>query len=220
MHALANVPLPAHDEKTDAVLLYGEENLTVLSADKFRTTVRRAYKILRPEGRDYGTVEIPFDSLNEKVTSIHAWCIPAGGKDYEVTDKDAVEVSPLKGHEILITDAREKSLQIPAPDPGNIVGYEYVMEQRPLVLQDVWGFQETIPVRESHYSLTLPPGWEFKDAWLNYPGSESSRCRRRSVAMDRWGCERDSRERGHAAVAGGRRADGRDPLPAGWRSRE
>ena len=66
MHALFSVPLPAHDEKTNAVLLYAEENLTVLSADKFRTTVRAAYKILRPEGRDYGTVAIPFDSLNDK----------------------------------------------------------------------------------------------------------------------------------------------------------
>ena len=170
MHALASAPLPAHDEKTNAVLLYSEENLTVLSADKFRTTFRRAYKILRPEGRDYGTVAIPFNSLNEKVPSIHAWCIPAAGKDYEVTDKDAAEVSPLKGDiGSLITDVRAKVLQIPASDPGNIIGYEYVMEEHPLVLQDVWEFQETIPVRESHYSLTLPPGWEFKDAWLNYP---------------------------------------------------
>ena len=50
MHALASAPVPAHDEKTDAVLLYSEQNLTVLSADKFRTTFRRAYKILRTGG--------------------------------------------------------------------------------------------------------------------------------------------------------------------------
>ena len=66
MHALASAPVPAHDEKTDAVLLYSEQNLTVLSADKFRTTFRRAYKILRPEGREYGTVAIPFNSLNKR----------------------------------------------------------------------------------------------------------------------------------------------------------
>jgi hypothetical protein len=168
LHALVSVPLPAHDEKDSAVLLYSEENLTVLSADKFRTTVRLAYKILRPEGRAYGEVEIPFNSLNEKITSIHAWCIPAAGKDYEVTDKDAVEMSPLKDA-TLVTDERVKFLQIPAPDPGSIVGYEYVMDRHPLVLQDDWDFQDTIPVRESHYSLSLPPGWEFKNAWLNYP---------------------------------------------------
>jgi hypothetical protein len=168
MHALSSVPLPAHDEKTRAVLLYSEKNLTVLSADKFRTVVRRAYKILRPEGRGYGEVEIVLNTHKEKVTSIHAWCIPAEGKDYEVTDKEAVEVSPLKDS-TLVTDQRVEFLQIPAPDPGNIVGYEYVLEERPFVLQAVWDFQEIIPVRESHYSLTLPPGWKFKDAWANYP---------------------------------------------------
>ena len=37
------------------------------------------------------------------------------------------------------------------------------------MMQDVWTFQGTMPVREIHYSLALPPGWEFKDAWVNYP---------------------------------------------------
>jgi len=174
MHAVVSVPLPAHDEKDNAILLYGEDNLSVVSREKFRTTVRRAYKILRPEGREYGVVAIPFDSLNSKVTSIHAWCIPATGKDFEVTDKDAVETSFLKGEGgMLITDERIKGLPIPAAEPGNIVGYEYVIEQRPLVMQDVWEFQDTIPVREAHYSLTLPAGWEYKDAWVNYPGGKA-----------------------------------------------
>jgi hypothetical protein len=170
MHALVGVPLPAHDEKTKAVLLYSEENLTVLSADKFQTTVRKAYKILRPEGRDYGDIAVEFDSLNEKVTKMRGWCIPAAGKDYEVTDKDALEVSPLKDEgDALITDERVKFLRIPAADPGNIVGFEYVKDQHPLFLQDEWDFQRMVPVRESHYSLSLPAGWEFKDAWVNYP---------------------------------------------------
>jgi hypothetical protein len=34
MHALVNAPLPAHDDKTDAVLLYSETNVTVFSAQK------------------------------------------------------------------------------------------------------------------------------------------------------------------------------------------
>ena len=32
MHALVNVPLPTYDEKTDAVLLYSETNVTVVSS--------------------------------------------------------------------------------------------------------------------------------------------------------------------------------------------
>src|SRR6476646_11444793 len=56
MHALVNAPLPQHDEKTDAVLMYSEQDLNVLSSDKMKRVVRVAYKILRPGGREYGIV--------------------------------------------------------------------------------------------------------------------------------------------------------------------
>jgi Domain of Unknown Function with PDB structure (DUF3857)/Transglutaminase-like superfamily len=169
MHALVNAPLPAHDEKTDAVLLYSETNITVQSAGKIKETERVAYKILRPSGRDYGFAFVFFNSRS-KVTSFHGWCIPAQGKDYEVRDKDAIEMSPpkIEGSE-LIQDVKAKVLNIPAPDPGNIVGYEYEKEEQPFALQDSWNFQREIPVREQHYSLQLPPGWELKTSWLNYP---------------------------------------------------
>ena len=169
MHALVNVPLPAHDEKTDAVLLYSERNVAVQSADKIKITVREAYKILRPGGREYGTLAVSYNS-HSKITGMRGWCIPAQGKDYEVKDKEAVEISLLKidGSE-LVSDVKDKLLRIPAADPGNIVGYEYEEEVQPFVLQDVWHFQESNPVREAHYTLQLPPGWEYKATWMNYP---------------------------------------------------
>ncbi len=168
MHALVGVTLPSYDEKTDAVLLYSETNVAVLSQDKIRKHVREAYKILRPEGRERGTVRIDFNPSN-KITSLHGWCIPAQGKDYEVKEKDAFDVAePAEGGE-LIDDAKRRVLQIPAPDPGNIIGYEYDVEEQPFWLQDIWYFQELDPVRESHYSLQLPPGWEYKVSWLSYP---------------------------------------------------
>ena len=170
MHVLVNAPLPAHDEKTDAVLLYSETNVNVISADKIKTVVRRAYKILRPDGREYGTAFASFRSPGQKISGMRGWCIPAQGKDYEVKDKEAMDVSVpgIQGSE-LIDDLRVKLLRIPAPDVGNIIGYEYELEEQPLVLQDDWNFQEINPVRESHYSLQLPQGWEYKASWLNHP---------------------------------------------------
>jgi hypothetical protein len=169
MHALVNAPVPAHDEKTDVVLLYSEKTVTVQSADKVKTTVRAAYKILRPGGREYGTVAATYNSRS-KITGMRGWCIPAQGKDYEVKDKEAIETSlpKIEGSE-LVSDVKGKLLRIPAADPGNIVGYEYEEEEQPLVLQDVWYFQGSNPVREAHYTLQLPPGWEYKATWLNYP---------------------------------------------------
>jgi Domain of Unknown Function with PDB structure (DUF3857)/Transglutaminase-like superfamily len=169
MHALVSAPLPAHDDKTDAVLLYSETSVSVQSVDKIKRTVREAYKILRPGGREYGTVFVYLNS-HRRITGLRGWCIPAQGKDYEVKDKEALEISlpKIEGSE-LISDVKDRVLRIPAADPGNIVGYEYETEEQPMVLQDFWDFQEEAPVRESHYSLQLPAGWEYKATWLNYP---------------------------------------------------
>lgn len=168
MHAATSAPMPAHDEKTDAVLLYSEQTVSVQSIDKIKTHVRMVYKILRPSGRDYGIAAVSFNP-HRKITGLRGWCIPAQGKDYEVKDKEAVEIALRKtaGSE-LISDVKEKLLKIPAADPGSIVGYEYEQDEQPMVLQDVWMFQREVPGRELHYSLQLPSGWEYKASWINY----------------------------------------------------
>jgi Domain of Unknown Function with PDB structure (DUF3857) len=162
MHAVASAPVPAHDEKTDAVLLYSETAINVQSLDKIKTRVRVAYKILRPSGRDYGIAAVSFNA-HTKINGLRGWCIPAQGKDYEVKDKEAVVIAlpKVEGSE-LISDVKDKLLQIPAPDPGNIIGYEYEEEEQPMVLQTVWPFQREIPGHELHYSLQLPAGGNTK----------------------------------------------------------
>ena len=168
MHAAATAPLPAHDEKTDAVTIYSEDVTTVQSEGKIKIIERRAYKILRPGGRDYGIAYAEFDS-NRKIIGMKAWCIPAQGKDYEVKDKEALDIS-LAGVESseLISDVKDRILRIPAADPGNVVGYEIEIESKPFILQDWWHFQSRNPVREARYTLQLPQGWEYKANWINH----------------------------------------------------
>ncbi len=172
MHALVSAPLPAHDEKTEAVLLYSETVMNVQTNGRIKPNERRTYKILRPDGREYGMIRATFDA-ETKITNIRGWCIPAQGKDYEVKDKEVIETALLGvSNGELATDIRTKLLQIPAADPGNIVGYEIEHEDRPYVLEDEWAFQDTIPVREARYTLQLPPGWEYKASWLNHKSVE------------------------------------------------
>lgn len=175
MHALVNVPLPEHDEKTDAVLLLAEDTFTVQGNGKMKRIERRVYKILRPDGRRYGTVRADFDS-ETKINFIHGWCIPAQGKDYEVKDKDAMETALFGVQDgELMSDLKTKVLAIPASEPGNIVGYEIEQEVHPYVIQDIWSFQQVeVPVREAHYTLQLPAGWEYKAVWLNHPEAAPS----------------------------------------------
>jgi hypothetical protein len=169
MHALVNAPLPEHDEKTSAVLLLADDTFTVQGNGKMKRIERRVFKILRPDGRGYGMIYANFDS-ETKINAIHGWCIPAQGKDYEVKEKDAIETALFGVQDgELMSDLKTKVLAIPAADPGNIVGYEIEQEVHPYVIQDVWTFQrENVPVREAHYTLQLPAGWEYKAVWLNH----------------------------------------------------
>ena len=167
MHNLVNAPLPEHDDKTDAVLLYSEHVLTVQANGKIKGTERAVYKILRVGGKKFGVVLVPFDA-ETRVSALHGWCIPAQGKDYEVKDKDGAEVSMSVANGELLSNLRTKVLRIPAADVGNIVGYESEQELRPYVLQDEWLFQQQVPTVESRFTLQLPPGWEYKAAWFNH----------------------------------------------------
>ncbi len=181
MHALVSDPIPAHDEKTDAVLIYSEKNVTVLSADKIKTQMRKAYKILRPGGREYGEVVVPFSSPGQKVTSLHGWCIPAQGKDYEVKDKDAMEVSlpKVEGSE-LVSDLRAKLLRIPASDPGNIIGYEYEIEAQPLVLQNSLGVPRGKPGAREPLLPTASLRLGIQGFMAQLPGSQAD-CKAEAV---------------------------------------
>jgi hypothetical protein len=168
MHAAAARPLPAYDDKTNAVILYTEDIVTVQSNGKTRKTERMAIKILRPPGRAWGRLQFPYDS-ETKITSIHAWTIPAQGKDYEVKEKDMTDAGyvPLESGEIA-SDTRSKNVELPAADPGNVIGFELEQDWRPYIFQDIWGIQNEIPVREARYSLQLPPSWEYKAVWANH----------------------------------------------------
>jgi len=162
------VPMPTTDEKTNAVLLYSENILSVQGNGRIKSIERKAYKILRPGGRERGTISAMFD-LETKITGMRGWCIPASGKDYEIKDKEAVEVGyGLISDAELVTDARLKMIRISAADPGNIVGYEIEQERRPYVLEDEWEFQDVDPAREVRYTLQLPAGWDYKAHFVNY----------------------------------------------------
>ncbi len=168
LRAAAQQTLPEYPKDTNAVMLLSEQITTVKDSGEIETLYRVAYKILRPAGREFGKVDVFFDSQT-KLTYLKAWGLPADGKDFEVKEKDAVERGNFGE---FYTDQRVKVLEIPGADPGNVVGFEYVQKRRPFVLQDDWDFQEKIPVRHARFVLQLPPSWEFTSHWSNAPAKD------------------------------------------------
>jgi hypothetical protein len=168
MQGQVSVPTPEHDETADAVLLYSESILTAQTNGKLRRLDRRVYRILRPNGDVHGIVRVDVDAQT-RINTLRGWSIPSSGKGYEVGERDSVETS-LSGVENgeLMTDVHTKLLRIPAAVPGSIVGYEMELEEKPYVMTDEWVFEDTVPLREAHYRLQLPPGWSYNASWLNH----------------------------------------------------
>jgi transglutaminase-like putative cysteine protease len=164
VRSAADVALPKYPADTKAVLLLHEQATTVGTNGDVITRYRWAYRILRPEGRSFGTVSVEYDS-ETSLNYLRAWCIPPDGKDYEAKEKDALESS--LSLDSLYADVRRKVLTIPGSEPGSVVAYEYEQKRRPRVPQDVWWFQDEVPVRQARYQLVLPASWEYHSFWLN-----------------------------------------------------
>ena len=167
--------LPQHDSDADAVTLYSDVSVTVAPNGKIHRAQRIVYRILRNQGARRAVLRVDFDAQSH-ITRMRGWSVPAAGKPYEVSEKDSVE-SALIGvlHGELMGDLRSKVLRIPAAVPGSTIGYEIEEDLQPYALEDDWTFQDTIPVREAHYSLELPPGWGYKATWINHPEEPVSR---------------------------------------------
>jgi hypothetical protein len=159
----AQASLPAYPDDTDAVVLLDERLTTVSSAGEVRTTYRKAYKILRSEGRGKGTLYVYFDNETQ-LTFLKAWSITSQNEEYEAKESDSTEAAFPEG---LYADTRYKVLRIPAAQPGNVIGYEYQQRQRPFVTQAIWSFQDEIPVRRARFGLELPSTWSYTAYWRN-----------------------------------------------------
>jgi transglutaminase-like putative cysteine protease len=167
LRAVAQEKLPDYSKDAVAVVLLDDAQTIVMDNGEMEVRTRRAYKLLRPEAREgyFGHVVLYFDN-ETKITFLRAWTITPDGHEIEVKDKDAVETS-LSTFEVF-SDQRAKLLKFPEANPGSIVGYEAVQKQRPFLFESVWGFQETVPVRKSRFSLQLPTGWEVSTLWANH----------------------------------------------------
>jgi hypothetical protein len=161
--AQEKVDVPA-DAK--AVVLLDDQALTVRDNGEIVLRHRRVIKLLRPQGREYGTISVGFRS-DRKVLSLHGWSISPKGEEYEIKEKDFFERGIYS--EDLYSDIRLKRAVPPAADPGAVIAYEAEIREPSYRLTDDWDFQEEIPVQHAVYSLTLPSTWEYKMAWVRHP---------------------------------------------------
>lgn len=164
MRIAAKTPYTPGEKDRKGVVLLSEQSTQVNKKGEMRHTIRKVIRILGSEGKDLGFASSSYSS-NVKILSMRAWSIAADGKEYEVKERDAVEMALFDVE--LYSDHRVRTLAIPAAAPGAVVGYEITIRLRPYGLQDVWSPQESIPVVTARYDLTIPQGWQFESRWSN-----------------------------------------------------
>lgn len=169
MRAAACEKYPDPPKDAVAVVLLDDGQTTVKANGDIEYHIRRVYKLLRPEPRGDSYYNIAHVSFNNemKIKFLKAWTIMPNGNEIEVKEKDFAEVS-LTSFEVF-SDAKAKLIKFPEANPGSVVGFEYIQTRRPFTLDQIWSFQEEVPVRRSRFTLSLPAGWEFTALWANHP---------------------------------------------------
>lgn len=162
----AKLPVPTYEKGVPAVVLQNEQHVTVNEDGRVVTVTTFAIRILLREGREYAEAREFYESDAGKVRDLKAWLIrPSGAvKKY---GKDEI-IDAMEDPNDIYNESRFKVIDgSNDADAGVVFGYQATTEERSIFSQDIWTFQNWLPVLSSRYVLTLPQGWTAKAVTLN-----------------------------------------------------
>ncbi len=131
--------------------------------------------LLTHEGvKDYGEVQIPYDSELQEIHLDYARTITPDGREV-IPDKSAIhEITPPELKDApMYSSIKLYSISMPALEPGAIIDYKItIKDKKPLPtnekenFSDLWYFASDLPVQTSHYVVRVPKGtslrWQVK----------------------------------------------------------
>jgi hypothetical protein len=165
--AAAGQSVPSYPPETKAVVLLDDIQYKVATDGRAVEHRRRVVKILRPQGRDEGIVQVDFDN-DTKILSMGVWSIGPDGHEYAMKPKDFIEVG-LGASFVAFGDDRARIARAPAADPGAVIAYEYEQQSRPYLSEKTWWMQSDIPRLHESFTLELPPGFTYGTVWAQHP---------------------------------------------------
>lgn len=165
--ATTSLQTPVYEIKNvPAVVLFNEETVNVSSDGTLLRTVRQAVRVLEREGREEAVARVVYQTDSDKVKGINAWLIKKAGTTKEYGKKEIIDVALANND--LYNEARS-ALVIAEDDaePGDVFGYESVLEERSIFSQFHFAFQSDIPVLHSRFVLNMPAGWKADGVTFN-----------------------------------------------------
>ena len=156
----------APDESAPAVVLYKSTRTwyDVIAGDfKVYTEVKTRIKILKPEGKEYADVEIPYldnpqeRSASETITGLKAWAYNLENGKIVKTKMESNNIA----HERVDKSHMLLKFSVPPVKEGTAVEHQYKQESGYYFYIDTWVAQTDIPVAYTYYNLLIPEYFLF-----------------------------------------------------------
>src|SRR6266853_3596505 len=133
LRSLARQPAKTYADDANVVILLNDKVTTVKENGEIVKHGRFAWKILRPEGKNFSEFPVPYDS-DSRVEYLHGWSITSKGQEYE--SKDIFEQT-VSSYEVY-SDTKVKVVRVPGADVGTVMGVEFEQKARPYIFHDFW----------------------------------------------------------------------------------
>ncbi len=157
-----------YGDASHAVLL-DESEMTI---DKHGTITQRSryvIRVLTKDGRDHAVARLNYDTSSDKVRSFQAWLLPPHTAPIDYGKKHIVDIASYSNARELYGEARQRLIfASDAAIPGSVFAYESVTTEKSIYTQHIWGFQQSVPVEYSGFTLTLPEGWTARTQTFNH----------------------------------------------------
>ena len=109
-------PQKSYEPRTNAVVLLDERKIVVNRSGEYIESVRRVVRILRTEGKNEARFGITVES-SDALLSAQAWCSSPDEHNYEVKQKEFVQVGNWIGGD-MYSDLVHYTTEVPGSNPG------------------------------------------------------------------------------------------------------
>jgi len=167
----ARAPDPPGSERASAVILWSEK--TVDWRESFHEVVRTrtVIRVHTMEGARYANAGAVYCAGKDKVLDLTLWILERSGHASEF-DKDVAVDHSLR-NEDLHSEMRLKDIEPQqALHGGEVVASESVVDIAEPCAQEVWAFQERVPIVDARLVMHLPAGWRAETVVFNHPPLE------------------------------------------------
>jgi hypothetical protein len=130
--------IPAHlSDGADAVVRINQLHFEATAPDRGRTRIRRVVTVLKPEGRDHGSLSVWYDSFR-RIRSFNAELLDASGNRVRrIRNNEFQDLSLISGYS-LYEDSRERVLDVRHDAYPYTVVFEYEIDHRGLINWPTW----------------------------------------------------------------------------------